>query len=78
VTWLIALIIVGFMWARMEDERTLREARRLLLGMGMETIELLPESPSPHQLLGDIARPLAPSSHGRRSAERAFRSLGVG
>lgn len=77
MAWLIALIIVGFMWTRMEDERILHEARHLLLGVGTETIKLSPEAPSPHQLLGDIARPPPSPACGCRSTERAFRSLGV-
>jgi hypothetical protein len=77
VAWLIALIILGFMWTRMEDERTLRGTRRLLLGVGTDTIKPQPEAPSPHQLLGNIARPPPSLASGRRSTERAFRSLGV-
>lgn len=76
MAWLVALIIVGFLWNRLEDERNLREARRLLHRMGGADAQPSPESPSPHKLLGDIARPLVPSRRGRRSTVRAFRRTG--
>lgn len=72
---LVALIIFGFLWNRWEDERSLREACRLLRRLGGADLKPSPEPPSPHQLLGDVARPLASSLRGGRSAMRAFRSL---
>lgn len=74
MAWLVALMIVGFWLNRVEDERRLREGRRLLRGTGSENLQPSPESPSPHLLLGDIARPLAPLRHRRCSTASAFRS----
>lgn len=54
---LVALIIVGFLWNRWEDERSLREARKLLRRLGGADSQPSSEPPSPHQLLGDVARP---------------------
>lgn len=73
MAWLVALIIVGFLWNRVEDERCLREMHRLLRHLDIEELKPPPTSPSPHQLLGEIARPFAPIPHGRRSIEITFR-----
>lgn len=82
MAWWVVLMVVAFFRDRAEDERTLRETRRLLRRLDVEGSEAsarLPEPPSPHQLLGDIARPLAPSSHECRShgANRHCRTSGV-
>lgn len=61
---LVALIIVGFLWNHWEDERGVCEARRLLRRLGGADLKPSPEPPSPHQLLGDIARPMAPIASG--------------
>jgi hypothetical protein len=60
VAWLLALVFAGFILTHLQDEWMLREVRRLLRRTGSEPIEPPPDAPSPHQLLGEIARPFAP------------------
>src|SRR5690242_516820 len=67
----MALIIVCLVLTRVEDERALREARRLRRWMVAKAIKPLPEAPSPHQLLGDVARPLVPGRRGHPGVPRA-------
>lgn len=74
MVWLVALMMVGVPLNRAEDERRLSEASRLLRGLGSEDLQPPPKSPSPHQLLGEVARPLVPLPRGRRSAASAFSS----
>jgi hypothetical protein len=72
MAWLVALVITGFLWGRLEDARRLREICRLLRSVGCVDATSSPEPPAPHQLLGDIARPLEPPSRGHRTG-RALR-----
>lgn len=58
--WLIVLVIVVLYCRERESARSLREARRLLRQFGADDRRPSPAPPSPHQLLGETARPLAP------------------
>jgi hypothetical protein len=60
----LALLIAGLAWNHLAGERQVRALRRL------SRQPLTPQacSPSPHQLLGEIARPLATPHRGRHSA----------
>ena len=59
-----ALLIAGLAWNHLVGERQLRTLRRL----SREPVTPQACSPSPHQLLGEIARPLATPHRGRHSA----------
>ncbi|HET6912512.1 MAG TPA: hypothetical protein VFH71_04090 [Rhodanobacteraceae bacterium] len=61
---IVALLIVGLAWNCVAGERQMRELRRL----SREPVTPQPDSPSPHQLLGEIARPLATPRRRKRSA----------
>ena len=81
MTWLVVVIILGCLWEYLDNERALREARRMRRQMGeseSEAVKPWPVSPSPHLLLGDMARPLMPLPQGRRLAKAAFRSHRLG
>jgi hypothetical protein len=65
--WFMVFLFAGLWWQGLEDARRLREIRRLLRSVGCVDATPSPEPPTPHQLLGDIARPLASSSRYRRT-----------
>jgi hypothetical protein len=65
MAWLVGIVVAGLAWNSLADEQRLRTIRRLLSSHGPATPEL--DSPSPHQLLGDIARPL---KHDRAPSNR--------
>lgn len=76
MSWLILLVIVVLYCKERESARRPRETRRLLRQFGAEDWKPSPEPPSPHRLLGEIARPIAPACD-RRSAVHAFGVPGV-
>jgi hypothetical protein len=71
--WFAVFLCVGLWWQCLEDARRLREIRRLLRRVGCAYATPSPEPPTPHQLLGDIARPLVSSSRSRCRVPRRRR-----
>ena len=55
---LLASFVDGILHRRRMADRRLRAMQRLLAECG--SVQHYPKPPSPHQLLGEVARPLAP------------------
>lgn len=71
---LLAFCVDGALYRRRMADRRLRALQRLLAECG--PVRRFPEPPSPHQLLGEIARPLASSSSSTRVIrKRMFGSI---
>lgn len=63
--WLVIFLVAWAFWNGRQADRDLREIERLQRRFGCAESGPSPEPPSPHQLLGDIARPV-PSEELRR------------
>lgn len=56
--WLLIFVVVWVLWKGLEADRDLREFQRLQRRFGCAEAWPSPQPPSPHQLLGDVARPV--------------------
>jgi hypothetical protein len=62
------ILIAGLVWSYCRQRCVERQLLRGLRRLAREPVTPQRDSPSPHRLLGDIARPLATRRRGKHSA----------